>query len=237
MVDAARLRRARNRSQTGRTLLEGSHLLSAAQAAGAEIESIFSIEEMEGSTLVTTEILEKISDTQSPQGPIAVMAVPSYQAITSGNVVVLDQVSDPGNLGTVIRSAAAFGFGVVVAGGADPWSPKVLRSGAGAHFLTPIERLSSVTPGDLRTRGFLSVGSVVRGGLASFEDLNFTPTDNAQVALWVGNESHGLGPDVVRNLDALISVPMPGLTESLNAAVAASILMFLWSEIEDRSGR
>jgi len=231
VVDAARLRRARNRIATGRTLLEGPHLIAAARSSGAEMETIFALEGADGSDvlLVTPAVLEKISDTKSPRGPIAVMKIPESAEISTGNLVVLHELSDPGNLGTVIRSAAAFGFGVIVVGGADPWSPKVLRSGAGAHFLTQIEYRTTLTPKDLSDRGFFSVGSVVRGGSANLEAPSSESGGRRRLALWIGSEAHGLGADFVEAMDALVTIDMPGDTESLNAAVAASILMHGWA--------
>lgn len=242
MADAARLRRARNRNLTGRTLLEGPNLVAAALAAGADLETVFTLEDMDipEAVVVTPEVLAKISDTKSPQGPIAVMAIPESQVISGEDVVVLAELSDPGNAGTVIRSAAAFGFGVIILRGADPWSPKVLRSGAGAHFLTKIERTDALTPPDLTRRGFFCVGSVVTGGTDSLETTGFVSSSDISrppLALWIGSEAHGLDRASLDAMDALVTIDMHGDTESLNAAVAASILMFAWRTKENEARR
>ena len=150
VVDAARLRRARVRAEQGRTLIEGPHLLEDAVRFGVRVISVFSLDSDErapklaaaaGAELILVDErgLAKVADTESPRGPVAVIETPeSVQA--TGSVVVMWALSDPGNAGTIIRTAAAFGFGVVSAGdGVDVWSPKVIRAGAGGHFATAVE--------------------------------------------------------------------------------------------------
>jgi len=128
-------------------------------------------------------------------------------------------ISDPGNVGTMIRSAAAFGWDLAVFGQtADPWSPKVLRAGAGNHFSSHIA--VSDHPFDRSKMHDLDVvASVVSGGL---------PPNRLDrpMALLVGSEAHGLHGSVLEQVDRTVSLPMPGGTESLNAAIAASILMY-----------
>lgn len=227
VVDAARLRRARNRSKTGRTLVEGPHLISAAEDAGIAFETIFTLEPLDNpaSLLVTQDVLEKISETQAPRGPIGVMMIPKSQPVNAPQVVVLDNVADPGNMGTIIRSAAAFGADVVCVGGVDPWNPKVLRSAAGAHFLTTIERHQDYTAQGLKERGYQCWASVVGREAISLEDTAIVGPS----AIWIGNEAHGLDDDVLAGMDGLVTIPMPGSTESLNAAVAASIFLYVIS--------
>jgi TrmH family RNA methyltransferase len=166
---------------------------------------------------VAPAVLARISGTETPQGVVAVITVPAA-AVPAGGLLVAWGVSDPGNVGTLVRSAAAFGLGFVAGPGcADPWSPKVVRAGAGAHFRTAIGRISD--PGELGPR--TTVAAVARGGKApaSLRGLR-------DAAILVGDEAAGLPDWVVAAAALRITIPMPGGTESLNAAVAGSILAY-----------
>ena len=235
-MEAARLSRARVRRETGKTLLEGPHSLAAAVGVDMTIETIFALSsdlasrqlaEQRGLpiVLVTPEVLAKVADTETPRGPVAVMHIPQPAHLTDDRVLVLADVSDPGNLGTMIRTAAAFGFDVSVAGGADLWSPKTLRAAASAHFQTRLSWSRSLDIESLKSAGYRVVASVVEGGRTPHE----VAMEARRDALLIGSEAHGLPADAVRRSDALVTIPMPGGTESLNAAVSASILMYAWS--------
>ena len=183
---------------------------------------------------VTPGVIAKVAGTQNPKGPVAIMAIPPDRPEIDGSVIVSYGVGDPGNSGTLIRSAAAFGLGFLSGpGSADPWSPKVMRAGAGAHFRTAIERAEDVSVDSLRDRGFTVVASVVAGGappeqLAGIE----------RCALLVGDESAGLPTRIVEAADMRITIRMPGRTESLNAGVAGSLLAYEWAKTaKTRSGR
>ncbi len=229
---AARLRRVRERRSTGLTLLEGPNLLEAAARGGAEVLSVFALAEdaaaltlAEGSgyelTVVTEAVLDRLAPSQHPRGPVAVMAVPSPVVIEDRNAVVLWGIGDPGNAGTLIRTAAAFGFGVVFGpGSVDPWNPKVLRAAAGAHFSAPIES-GLETVADLERRGFRTVASVVGGGVAP---TSIEPADRS--ALFIGDEANGLPDSITDACHLHVTIPMNAGLESLNASVAGSILMY-----------
>lgn len=233
VVEAVRLHRGRSRSQTGRTLLEGPHLVEEAIRAGAHLETLFVCEDDEATTawvsglnvdvvIVGRSVMSKVAGTQHPRGPVAVMAIPPEPPAFEGSLLVSWGVGDPGNVGTLIRSAAAFGLGFMSGPGtADPWSPKVLRAGAGAHFRTSIEKPATVSVSSLQQRGLGVVAAVVEGGepperLAAMD----------RCAILIGDEAAGLPREVVEQADVLISILMPGLTESLNAAVAGSLLAY-----------
>ena len=168
--------------------------------------------------VVTDAVLDAIAPTESPRGPIAVIAIPEPAPLTGADTVVLWEVSTPGNVGTLFRSAAAFGWNVATHGGADPWSPKVLRAGAGAHFDMAISDVESVT--ELRRAGLYPVATVPTGGIPP-DDL----VVDGPIALLVGNEASGLPPELVDAAEASVTIPMQG-PESLNAAVAGSITMY-----------
>lgn len=165
---------------------------------------------------VVTEVLRKIADTDNPRGPVAIVGIPGPRRIESDRIWL--DTSDPGNAGTLIRTAAAFGFGVIMAPEAvDPWNPKVVRAAAGGHFRTPI---ASGPPGDAYT-----VAALVEGGALITDIARLLPAERA-VCLLVGNEAHGLPEDLVDAADLTVTIPMVGEIESLNAAVAGAICMY-----------
>jgi len=222
---ALKLRRSRERRVTGRTLLEGPNLILAAIAAGHELDTVFALvgdpvaESLPEVAYVSTEVLERLAPTQHPRGPVAVMAAPP-SAEVSRSCLLLWGVGDPGNMGTLIRSAAAFGMDVAIdSTSTDPWSPKALRAAAGGHFRTTIEREAILER--LRDRGFTTVAAVPRAGIdpakLAYQD---------QVAIIVGPEAHGLPAHVVAASDLLVTIPMPGEMESLNAGIAGAILAY-----------
>ena len=220
-----RLQRAKERKATGRTLLEGPHLLESAQDAGVLVEVIFIAE---GDTPpstdaevieVTDAVLDAIAPTESPRGPIAVIAVPDAALLEAEPTVVLWNIADPGNAGTLIRTAAALGWNVAVHGGADPWSPKVVRAAAGAHFSVPIAHVESLA--DLEKAGLTPVATVSDGGVPPDSLVLTGPT-----ALLVGNEAAGLPREIVEGAGAVVTIPMQD-TESLNVAAAGAIVMYV----------
>lgn len=227
-----RLHRGRERHQTGRTLLEGPKLIEAALDAGVVPLEVYTVErgsivercEAAGTEVIETNrmVLETIGTTVEPQDPVAVIEVPEAQPLGTGRVVVLVEIADPGNVGTLIRSAAALGWSVSLLGGADPWNPKVLRSAAGAHFLqTPsrIEDLSEIAALELTT-----VATIVEGGQAPSDIETESP-----IALLIGSESHGLAAEMVELCDRAMTIPMSTDSESFNAAAAGAIAMYALS--------
>ena len=222
-----RLRRARERQATGRTILEGPHPLRAALAAGVVPEVVFVPEgdpapDVDTEVVTITEqVLDTIAPTETPRGPIAVIAIPEPEPLEAKPTVVLWEVATPGNVGTLIRTAAAFGWNVARHGGADPWSPKVLRAGAGAHFVVRISEVDST--GVLRAAGLTPVATVSTGGVRPV-----TIDTSNSLALLVGNEAHGLPQDVIDACEVALTIPILG-PESLNAAVAGSIAMYVLS--------
>ncbi len=231
MVDAVRLRRAKARKDAGQTLVEGPHLLADLIRFGVPIDRVFALPDDANSAalavtaqtelvVVDESVLRKVADTENPRGPVAV--IPTPESVTStGSVVVLWDISDPGNAGTVVRSAAAFGFGVVMAANSvDVWSPKTIRAGGGGHFATTIEVAPRLTLIELQERGLQTIATVGTGGVGPSE------IPDGPVAILVGNEAHGLPDKVVAAADWRFTIPMPGGTESLNAAAAASIALY-----------
>ena len=234
VVAAAKLHRRKARRETGLSLLEGPNLLEAALEAGVSIARVFALQDDDSAgvadaseaglvvTRVTRGVLDRVAPTEHPRGPVAVFRVPEHRPRLSRDRIVLWGIGDPGNAGTLIRTAAAFGHDVMAAPGTvGLWGPKVLRAAAGAHFMTSVVASDVVTVESLRAEGFAAVATVVSGGVRPAEMPGTGP-----VALLVGEEAAGLRDEVIEAADILVTIPMPGGTESLNSAVAAGIVAY-----------
>ena len=218
VVDAARLHRARDRRERGLTLVEGPHLIADVEAAGAVVREQFGVEPTDPRiTPVDQRALERLAGTESPRGPLAVVEIPTEWLDPDRNLVVSVGVSDPGNVGTVIRTAASFGWGFAyMQGTADPWAPKTIRAGAGGQFQTPVARIGSLR----ETAEWTTVAAVPSGGDPP-SDISERP-----IALLMGEEAHGLPDWAIDSAARRLTISTPGPTESLNAAVAAGIAIY-----------
>lgn len=228
VVDAARLHRARIRKERCQTLVEGPNLLADAVAARTSIRTVFALASDGMSArladvhgldllLVDQRALGRLAGTETPRGPIAIVDLPEDDLPTDRNVLVACGVSDPGNVGTLIRTAAAFGWSYAYTeGAADPWSPKTMRAGAGGQFQTPIVRLDGLS--DLQ--GWKTVATVVADG-SSLDSVGA-----GRIAVLVGEEASGLDEKTASAADIRVTVPLTGPSESLNAAVAAGIVVY-----------
>ena len=205
-------------------------MLADAYAGEVPVEVVFALDsdsstrdlvEEHGTELLLTDErgLKKVAGTDTPRGPVAVIRVPLDSKPTSSSILVSCGVSDPGNVGTLIRTARAFGWGFAYTEGtADPWSPKVLRAGAGAQFGTPVSSLEDLT--ELSALGYEAVATVPSGGVDP------SRLEVARPAVLVGEEASGLDTETIDAANHVVTVPMPGGTESLNAAVAAGIVLY-----------
>lgn len=228
VVEAARLHRARDRKERGLTLIEGPELFRDVAATGANVVEVFSTRGTEvelppgapSPTFVDQRALGRLSGTKTPRGPVAVVEIPRKWLDRSRNLLVTVGVSDPGNVGTMIRTAAAFGWGFAYTeGSADPWSPKTIRAGAGGQFQTPVSRIGSIAElGEWQT-----VATVARGG-----DAPESIPDGLSAVL-IGEEAHGLPESIVAAAQHRLTIPTHGVTESLNAAIAAGIVLYALS--------
>jgi RNA methyltransferase, TrmH family len=184
----------------------------------------------------TNKLFEGVAGTDSPQGVAAlfrqrawgfddVLRRPGTMRGSSPLVIVLAAVQDPGNVGTILRSAEAFGATGAVAtrGTADPWSPKALRASAGSALRLPVLRGMAIPVllAQLKIAGVkIYAATSAPNGRATKADLR------EPAAIFVGNESSGVPAEVARAADALISIPMAAEVESLNAGVAASLVLY-----------
>jgi TrmH family RNA methyltransferase len=229
--DVDRLRRLLRRRSVRATerafVLEGPKMVAEAIAAGAPVETVYVAEDAAALEFEAPDIrrlrrgvLERIADTVTPQPVLAICRtfdVPLATVADASFVVVCLDVQDPGNAGTIFRSAEAAGAGAVVFGGVsvDPFNPKTVRASAGSLFHVPVV----VDPDPLPALGQHRLGTAAHGG---------TPLDAVDltrpVALVLGNEAHGLPSDAP--VDEWVSIPMVGRSESLNVGMAAAILCF-----------
>lgn len=162
--------------------------------------------------------IKDMSDTQTPSGILAVCPIPEADRNAKENWLYLDEISDPGNAGTLLRTAAWFGIGNIAfsQGCVDPYGPKTVRSGMGAHFYSNI-----VTESGLEQ---INAGKTVLGAGMDGEPLSEV-TCNGPWVLVLGSEAHGITEQTVRHIDRMITIPKLGYGESLNVAVAGSIII------------
>ena len=196
---------------------ESEDVFEAAHSAGVQV-----VETSEG-------VAASLSDSVTPQGIVAVMRAPAFDLPSMPQdvdlVVVLAEVRDPGNAGTLVRAAVAAGAGAVVfgAGSVDPLGPKTVRAAAGALFSVRMIRGVDVREAldHLRAAGFTVVGADARATVSP-EQVDLT----SRVALVLGNEAWGLPDEMGDLVDVTVGIPMPGPVESLNVGIAGSILLF-----------
>lgn len=221
-------------------VIEGTKLLREALDADAPIEAVFmapgaadpAIDRAVDAGLIVFElaagVIERVADTVTPQPVMAVVGMVDvdFEAVSDRTfVVVCVDVRDPGNAGTVLRSAEAAGAGAVVfcTGSVDLYNPKTVRASAGSLFHVPV-----VAGGDpMQVLDTIAVWGLHRLGTDASGGVPYDKADLTQpVALVLGNEANGLPAEVHQSLDGLVTIPMVGRTESLNVGMAASILCF-----------
>ncbi|PLR98091.1 TrmH family RNA methyltransferase [Bacillus sp. T33-2] len=224
----------KERQKAGAFIVEGFHLVEEALSAGTDIIEIIASEKAEmpqswdyGDTIVTVvtdDIVRLLADTETPQGVFAVCRQPNISDLQGKTFLLVDSVQDPGNLGTMIRTADAAGIDAVIVGtgSVDIYNPKVLRSAQGSHFHLP------VVSGDLfrwlermRQHGIPVYGTALENAR---EYTEIAPGDS--FALLVGNEGNGVRQELLDETTENLFIPIFGKSESLNVAVAAGILLY-----------
>ncbi|MGT2800595.1 TrmH family RNA methyltransferase [Streptococcus marmotae] len=215
-------------------LIEGWHLFEEARKANAEIERVFVLEnyvdQVTGSipvTVVSPEIVQDLSDSQTPQGIVAQVALkqPLFPKQLTGKYLVLEDVQDPGNVGTMIRTADAAGYDAVFISdkSADIYSLKTLRSMQGSHFHLPIYRVAiDDLLGQFKANKVRILATTLSAHSVDYKAIRVPDS----FAIIMGNEGQGISRLVEEQADELVHIQMPGQAESLNVAVAAGILLF-----------
>jgi TrmH family RNA methyltransferase len=237
----AKLRVPKSRAREESVLVEGVRAVNEALAAGVEVRFAVTsprlVSTAEGKALagrlgatdaarVDDGELGRLSDTEHHQGVLLVCAEPAAslgRIEPTGRYLVLDGVQDPGNAGTLVRAAVAFGLDAAICleGTVDPWSAKTVRSSAGMIFRLPVVRAAAL---DAMAR-LAEVRVPMLVADARGEDVAARRMDHG-FALVVGNEGAGVRPQVAHSAAATVAVRMPGPAESLNVAMAGSILLY-----------
>jgi len=244
---AASLSEKKYRDREGAYIIEGPNMVREAlsksgkarfifmraESASEEILEIARIADEQGLAVyqVSDSVYSKISAAQSPQGIMAIIDKPEcsrddfFSLCKDKNILVIDKLQDPGNIGTLLRTAEAAGFGgaVFIKGSGDPFSPKAVRAASGAAQRVPIIFTESArdTIALIKSKGKRIVATAMAGSKIYYE------ADLARdAAIVVGNEGNGAEDEILDGADEIIRIPMDGETESLNAAIASAIIMF-----------
>jgi TrmH family RNA methyltransferase len=231
----------RGRERKGLCLVEGTRLIRDVLRAGSHPALVFFASPAQESPAnrellaalsaasvplweVTPKVLDTLSDTVNTQGVIAVLPIPRLEPPSEPELtLVLDRIRDPGNLGTILRGAAAAGAELVLLthGCADPWGPKALRAGMGAQFRVAVESHAGGREIAKRATGKESWAADASG------DIVYDQVDWSQPAvLIVGGETEGLSAEAIALSTGRLAIPMANQVESLNAAMAATVLLF-----------
>ena len=243
--ELVKLQTAKGRKKAGMYLLEGEHLVEEAIKERAQIKLIVvtgnRLEDYKNLLaqtdvqvlVVSQDVFHKLSMTETTQGILAVVEIVKQEILPNkGRFIVLDAVQDPGNLGTIVRTADAAGFDAVVigTGTVDLYNDKVLRSMQGSHFHIPVfqANLQEYLP-ILKEKGVQVAVTALHRDSKDYSVLQGA-TD---VAIVVGNEGQGVSEDVIDLADVVVTIPMFGKAESLNVAIASALLMYKTKETKE----
>jgi TrmH family RNA methyltransferase len=235
-----RLREAGRRRDAAVTVADGLKLVLDLAAGGVPIDDVFATPDALPAVLASPPLadlaragrvfeigeaaLESAAPTRSPQGVLAIVRLPRRRLPVAGVILYLDRIQDPGNVGAVIRSAAAFGAAGVACspGCADPFGPRALRASAGHSLLLPVTAEAAFAP---LARAFAAAGGEVAGTVGA----DGTPLrdwrPHPPLLLALGNEGQGLGTATRSACGSLVSIPMSAGVESLNVAVSAGVVL------------
>lgn len=217
----------KERTKAKQFLIEGEHLIEEALKWNANILELFVLENSEfnfdlKTTVVTKDVMKSLSTLVTPPGIIAIVEM-NTQTINSDRILALDGIQDPGNLGTLIRTADAFNFNRILIGKdtVDPYSDKVLRSSQGSHFHVSIEDTDLVET--INDFDGIVLTTDLQGEALSSQKIT------GPLMIVLGNEGQGVSDDVLSHANYKVKIDMPGHAESLNVSVAGGILMHQYS--------
>ena len=226
------------RDKLGLYLIEGENLLEEAVKNGAAIKTVLMCRDYRGSLFGTEDkafclsdkLFEQLSQTETTQGIMAIVEKPELSPDRfldrgGGNFIVLDRLQDPGNIGTILRTADAAGYelAIVMKGTADVFSPKAVRAATGSLFRMPVVFMDSVDELMEFTR---AAGKKLVATCFDTDRYYYDENLKGNIALIIGNEGSGISRELIECSDLKIKIPMHGNIESLNASVAAGILMY-----------
>lgn len=232
----------KEREEQGLFVMEGARLCADAAASGISIETLLispdscrypeQVEKLqvvaETAYSISDSLAHAISDTEHPQGIFAIGKIPPHENTLpqEGKLILLDHLQDPGNLGTMIRSAEAMGIDALILseGCADCYSPKVIRSTMGSCFRQKIHCVTDLTDSirHLQAAGCLCYAATLTPDAISLQSIPQAPF----CGIVIGNEGNGISAEIIAQCDRRVYIPMTGKAESLNAAIAASLCMW-----------
>ena len=227
------------RDQVGLYLIEGENLLAEAVKNHARIETVLLREGCQKSLppqvadrtfLVDARIFDKLAQTVTSQGILAIVVKEAARKedfinLPGSNFIVLDRLQDPGNIGTILRTADAAGYklAILMKGTADVYAPKVVRAATGSLFRMPVVSMASAKElAEFTGAAGKKLTATCLDARRWYYDEDLTH----DIALIIGNEGNGISRDLIESSDIQIKIPMQGNIESLNAAVAAGVLMY-----------
>ncbi len=235
-----KLHTRKGREKAGNFLIEGYHLIEEALKAGMEVEAILVTDEAElpfeweneKLIFISQSVMKELSETESPQGVIALCKLRRLTEVqnnlTGGKYLLLDRIQDPGNLGTIVRTADSAGMTAVIVGegSVDLYNSKVIRASQGSIFHIPIYKgtLTSWME-QFKEKGIPIYGTALEGAV-SYQLIE----PQANFALVMGNEGEGVAKNLLAQTDKNIFIPIYGQAESLNVAVATGILLYALQE-------
>ena len=214
-----KLNNAKYRNEVGLFLVEGPHLVAEARSCGLLVEA-YSLEEKDGYTQVSDNVMKKICNTKTVVSEVGVVKIPSNKGL-SDKLLILDTIQDPGNMGTIMRSAKAFGFETIILseGCVDIYNDKVIRSSQGAIF-----KLNFIKTNLLDFIPKLTDYDVYGTDVVNGINVKEVKVDK-KIAVIMGNEGNGVSKEVRNLVNKNIYIPIDNM-ESLNVGVAASIIMY-----------
>lgn len=233
VLDTLALHSKRGRDESGLFFTEGRKILAEAQAEGRVPLRVFVTEEYLAShttslpdcetVKVTREVYDKITDENAPEGVLAVFEKKEISPEKDSCILLLEGIQDPGNLGTMLRCATAFGVReVLTVGCADLYSPKTVRATMGAIFKMPCRSFGSID--DAVTYGRGACDTVVATALHA-DSVTLDRADTSRAVIMIGSEGRGLSDRAIKLSDKRVIIPIEGI-ESLNASVAGAICMY-----------
>jgi len=244
--EVKQLKERRYREEKGLFFIEGSRFVEEAVKENITLNKLFISEKFASDAdnedlihrasskshdtfVLTDKLFKEISDTGNPQGILAVISVKQYllHDVLNDNsfIILLDAIQDPGNMGTIIRTADAAGVTAIIAskGSVDIYNPKVLRSTMGSVFRIPVVHSENIESAiaEIKKHG-IKIYAAHLDGETDYFNIDY-PSNSAFI---IGNEANGISDSVASCADMLVKIPMPGKAESLNASIAAALLMY-----------
>ena len=224
--ELTKLQQKKYRDETKTFIVEGEHLVEEAKKANQVLE-IFSIEELSyPTTVVSVDVMKKITSLDSPPSMIALCKKEEKQELLGERFVLLDEIQDPGNLGTIIRSSLAFNIDTIILSKncVDLYHPKVIRGTQGMMFhlnIITMDTKEAITK--LKEKNIPIYGTSVDNGIII---KNLTQEEKEKYCLIMGNEGNGLSQEILNECDKRLYIPMNHKVESLNVGVACSIILY-----------